>query len=59
MIEIKPALTTNPIKKITKVIREHQKLPEKKPSQGHKKQGEGENTDSSNDQDQQHIDEIV
>jgi hypothetical protein len=59
MIEIKPTLATHPIKKITKIIRERHRPPEQNKTQEHKNEAEGEDDDSSNEPDQQHIDEIV
>ena len=59
MIEITPALTTHPIKKITKIIRERHRPPDQNQTQEHENEGEGEEDDSSNEPDQQHIDEIV
>jgi hypothetical protein len=59
MIEIKPALTTQPITKITKIIRERHRPPDQNQAQEHKNETEGEDDDSSNEPNQQHIDEIV
>jgi len=56
MIEITPILTTPPIKKVKKIIREDKNLPDKKQSQAH------DNDDKEtalNDSEPQHIDEIV
>lgn len=56
MIEIKPLITTHPVKKINKIVREHQKPPEQNQAQEHEKNDED---IDSNEPEQQHIDEIV
>ncbi|MFK5948653.1 MAG: hypothetical protein QM500_07790 [Methylococcales bacterium] len=55
MIEIAPIITTHPIPKIKKVIREGRKPAGQKQSQQENKSKD----DGSDDQEQQHIDEIV
>ena len=40
MIEIKPLITTHPVKKINKIVREHQKPPEQNQAQEHEKNDE-------------------
>ncbi len=57
MIEIKPLITTHPVKKINKIIREREKPPEQKQAQEHEKNDEDDL--DSNIPKQQHIDEIV
>jgi hypothetical protein len=59
MIEITPALTTHPITKISRIIRERHRPPDQNQSQEHKNEAKGEDDGSSNEPDQQHIDEIV
>ncbi len=55
MIEIAPIITTHPIPKIKKVIRDGRKPAGQKQSQ----QKNNSKDDGSDDQEQQHIDEIV
>jgi len=56
MIEITPISTTHPIKKTHKVIHERQQQSGQNQAEEHKKDEEN---DSVNEQEQQHIDEIV
>ena len=55
MIDIAPILTTPPIPKIKKIIRDDKKPPEKRQSP----QNEGNKEDKSTQNGTQHIDEIV
>ncbi len=55
MIDIAPILTTAPIPKIKKIIRDGQKPPEKKQS----KQNENNKKGGGDGNEPQHIDEIV
>ncbi len=55
MIDIAPILTTSPIPKIKKIIRDDQKLPEKRQSP----QNEDNKEDKATETGTQHIDEIV